>query len=120
MAQLMSVDSEEDDEDNEDDPDFDPLSKEGNSIQTSEMVSAVLPGLLGQTSDGQLPRLFSIVGTASGTDNDLVNVSRDDLIIRAAHGCADSRVAWPGRSCAEVCLCPGAESARHRSLRRST
>ena len=40
MAQLMAVDSEEDDEDDEDDPDFDPLSKEDNSIQTSEMVSA--------------------------------------------------------------------------------
>ena len=38
MAQLMAVDSEEDDEDDEDDPDFDPLSKEDNSIQTSEMV----------------------------------------------------------------------------------
>ena len=40
MAQLMAVDSEEDDEDDEDDPDFDPLSKEDNGIQTSEMVSA--------------------------------------------------------------------------------
>ena len=39
MAQLMAVDSEEDDEDDEDDPDFDPLAKEDNSIQTSEMVS---------------------------------------------------------------------------------
>lgn len=40
VAQLMAVDSEEDDEDDEDDPDFDPLSKEDNSIQTSEMVSS--------------------------------------------------------------------------------
>ena len=52
MAQLMAVDSEEDEEDDEDDPDFDPLSKENNSIQTSEMVSAVLPGLSGHPPHG--------------------------------------------------------------------
>ena len=55
MAQLMAVDSEEDDEDDEDDPDFDPLSKDDNSIQTHDMVSAVLPGLSGHVPGGQPP-----------------------------------------------------------------
>ena len=39
MAQLIAVDSEEDDEDEEDDPDYEPLSMEEDSIQAQEMVS---------------------------------------------------------------------------------
>ena len=39
VAQLISVDSEEDDEDEEDDPDYEPLSMEEDSIQAREMVS---------------------------------------------------------------------------------
>jgi len=39
VAQLITVDSEEDDEDEEDDPDYEPLSMEDDSIQPREMVS---------------------------------------------------------------------------------
>lgn len=38
MAQLISVDSEDDDEDTEDDPDYEPLLMEDDSIEPREMV----------------------------------------------------------------------------------